>query len=311
MALHRRLFLKQVSALSAAGVGAEFLSNRLVAAEPQEPLYKISLAEWSLHRALQQGKLDNRDFAKVAKNDFGIEAIEYLNQFFQDKAKDKSYLIELKKRAEDLGVKSLLIVIDGEGRLGDADEQKRTQAVENHYKWVEAAQMLGCHSIRANTFGDGNFGERVDRAADGLRMLTEFAEKHDMNVLVENTLKSRYSSLGGFLTAVVNKVGMKHCGTLPDFAGWGRGEGVDADYRYKGVAGLMPFAKAVSARSDDFDAQGNETHTDYRQMMKIVVDAGYHGYVGIKYEGGELGEPEGIKATKKLLEQVRNELTNM
>jgi L-ribulose-5-phosphate 3-epimerase len=305
MIYHRRQFLAQASALAAAGFGATLVDRFAAGADTKEPLYKISLAEWSLHRTLNAGKLDNRDFAKVAKNDYGIAAIEYVNQFFKDKAKDRAYLAELKSRAEDNGVKTLLIMIDGEGNLGDADEAKRTRAVENHYPWVEAAKTLGCHSIRVNAASSGSYDEQLDRAADGLRRVTEFADGHEINVIVEN--HGGLSSNGQWLSAVIKKVGMKRCGTLPDFGNFHLGEGKQYD-RYQGVTELMPFAKAVSAKSHDFDEQGNETHTDYRKMMKIVLDAGYHGYVGIEYEGGTLSEPEGIRATKKLLEKVRGEL---
>lgn len=305
MTLQRREFLIQASALSAAGFGVSALGERLAAADSKEPLYKISLAEWSLHRTLKEGKLDNLDFAKVAKNDYGIGAIEYVNQFFKDKAKDKNYLAQLKQRAEDLGVKTLLIMIDNEGALGDADEQKRTRAVENHYPWVEAAKFLGCHSIRVNAASSGSYDEQLNRAADGLRRLTEFAEPYEINVIVEN--HGGLSSNGQWLSSVIKKVDRKRCGTLPDFGNFRLGEGKEYD-RYQGVAELMPLAKAVSAKSGDFDEQGNEIHTDYRRMMKIVIDAGYHGYVGIEYEGGKLSEPDGIRATKKLLEKVREEL---
>ncbi|HWB09640.1 MAG TPA: sugar phosphate isomerase/epimerase family protein [Pirellulales bacterium] len=292
---------------SAAAVGSLPLVERFAAgAEGQEPLYRISLAEWSLHRTLREGKLDNLDFAKAAKNDYGVDAIEYVNQFFKDKAGDKNYLGELKGRAQDHGVKTLLIMIDGEGDLGDADETKRKQAVENHYRWVEAARFLGCHSIRVNAASSGRYQEQLDRAADGLRRLTEFAESHEINVIVEN--HGGLSSNGQWLSEVIKKVGMKRCGTLPDFGNFDLGEDEQYD-RYKGVAELMPFAKAVSAKSHDFDDQGNETQTDYRRMMKLVVDAGYHGYVGIEYEGSKLSEPEGIRATKRLLETVREELS--
>lgn len=304
MTLHRRQFLIEASAV-AAGVGVASLSQRLLAADAKEPPFKISLAEWSLHRTLREGKLDNRDFAKTAKNDYGIEAIEYVNQFFKDKARDKAYLAELKQRAEDLDVKTLLIMIDGEGNLGDADEPRRAKAVENHYPWVEAAKFLGCHSIRVNAASGGSYQEQLDRAADGLRRVTEFAAPHAINVIVEN--HGGLSSNGQWLAAVIKKVDHKRCGTLPDFGNFHLGGGQQYD-RYQGVAELMPLAKAVSAKSHDFDSTGNETQTDYRRMMKIVIDAGYHGYVGIEYEGGKLSEPEGIRATKKLLETVRLEL---
>lgn len=304
--MDRREFVRAAAA-SAAALSAIALTNRTTAAfDGKEPLFKISLAEWSLHRTLFSGQLNNLDFAKTAKNDYGIEAIEYVNQFFKDKAKDKDYLTELKVRAADLGVKTLLIMIDGEGNLGDADEAKRKQAVENHYPWVETAKFLGCHSIRVNAASSGSYDEQLERAADGLRRLTAFAEPHGLNVIVEN--HGGLSSNGQWLSAVIKKVDMKPCGTLPDFGNFNLGNGKEYD-RYQGVKELMPFAKAVSAKSGDFDASGNETHTDYRRMLKIVLDAGYHGYLGIEYEGGKLSEPEGIRATKKLLEKVSDELT--
>lgn len=300
----RREFLKQ-SAQFAAGVGlAGWLGNTAWAAD--EPLFKISLAQWSLHRAFRNNKLDNLDFAKTSKMEFGIDAIEYVNQFFKDKANDQSYLGEMKKRAADLGVKSVLIMIDGEGALGDADEAKRTKAVENHYKWVEAAKFLGCHSIRVNAQSGGTYDEQIERAADGLRRLSEFGDQHGINVIVEN--HGGNSSNGQWLAATIKKANHPRCGTLPDFGNFRIKEGEEYD-RYKGVTELMPFAKAVSAKSHDFDEQGNETKTDYEKMMKIVLDAGYHGYVGIEYEGGKIDEYQGVKLTKALLERVREKLS--
>ena len=299
----RRSFLQQSAAtLAGAAVLPAFSA---VAADKKKSPFEISLAEWSLHRSIRSGKVNNLDFAKVSKEEFGIDAIEYVNQFFKDKAKDQAYLGELKKRADDHGVKTLLIMIDGEGRLGDPDEKKRKQAVENHFKWVEAAKALGCHSIRVNAGSGGTYDEQVQRAADGLRQLSEFGAKHGLNVIVEN--HGGLSSNGEWLAKVIKTVGLSNCGTLPDFGNF-RIRGNEWYDRYQGVTELMPFAKAVSAKSHDFDDQGNETRTDYLKMMKIVMAAGYHGYVGIEYEGGKLDEFAGVKATKKLLERVRSEL---
>jgi len=303
--INRRGFLGQ-SAMFAANMGLLGMSGERGFAGQKKPLFSISLAEWSLHRTLFDKKLDNLDFAKTAKNDFGIEAVEYVNQFFKDKAQDKAYLAEMKKRASDLGVKNVLIMIDAEGALGDADEAKRKQAVENHYKWVEAAKFLGCHSIRVNAQSQGSYDEQLDRAADGLRRLTEFGDKHGINIIVEN--HGGLSSNGEWLTSVIKKVNHPRCGTLPDFGNFNLGNGQRYDI-YKGVQEMMPFAKGVSAKSGEFDEQGNEVRIDYRRMMKIVMDAGYHGYVGIEYSGNKLSEPDGIRATKKLLERVRDELS--
>ncbi len=294
--LSRRHFL----AASAAGSLA-LTAGTSWAADKKDPPFKISLAEWSLHKALFGKQIDHLDFAKVAKEELGIDGVEYVNQFFKDKANDEKYLGEMKKRAADLGVTSLLIMIDGEGALGDADEAKRTKAVENHYKWLDAAKFLGCHSIRVNAQTDNNkYEDGMKWAADGLRRLSERAAKDKLNVIVEN--HGGLSSNGKWLAATIKSVGLDNCGTLPDF---GNFHSYD---RYQGVEETMPYAKAVSAKSHDFDEQGNETKTDYIKMMKIVLKHGYHGYVGIEYEGSKLGEKEGIIATRKLLEKCQREL---
>ena len=302
--LDRRVFLKGTAALAAATTLAS-LAGRSFGQETKAPPFQISLAEWSLHRALKEGKLDNLDFAKTAKEDYGIEAIEFVNQFFKDKAKDQAYLSELKKRAHDLGVKMLLIMIDGEGDLGDASLSKRGQAVENHYRWVEAAKFLGCHSIRVNAASSGSYEEQMFRAADGLRSLTEFADPFGINVIVEN--HGGLSSNGEWLSGTIRKVAHQRCGTLPDFGNFRVRDGEEYD-RYRGVTELMPYAKSVSAKSHEFNDKGEEVRTNYHRMMRIVVQAGYHGYVGIEYEGDKHSEPEGIKLTKTLLERVRKEL---
>jgi sugar phosphate isomerase/epimerase len=301
-----RRTLLGATAAALVGMSLEPLIGIAHALRGDKQLFKISLAEWSLHRALHGGKLDHLDFARTAKEDFGIEAVEYVNQFFKDKATDRDYIREMKRRAEDAGVLSLLIMIDGEGALGDADQKKRYQAVENHYRWVEAAKSLGCHSIRVNAQSSGSYDEQIERAADGLRRLTEFGAERDINVIVEN--HGGLSSNGAWLVAVMKRVDHPRCGTLPDFGNFHLGGDRWYD-RYKGVKEMMPFAKAVSAKSHDFDADGNEAKTDYRRMIKIVTDAGYHGYIGIEYEGSKLSEPEGIRATKRLLERVRDELS--
>ena len=302
----RRKFL----ATSAALAGAAALPAIACSQDKKEPPFKISLAQWSLHKTLFDKKLDNRDFARAAKEDYGIDAIEYVNQFWKDKARDTAYVAELKKRAEDLGVKTLLIMCDGEGNLGDSDEKKRTTAVENHYKWVEAGKELGCHSIRVNAASDRklSFEEQQKLAADGLRRLSEFAAPHGLNVIVEN--HGGLSSNGQWLAGVMKLVDRKNCGTLPDFGNFRVSDTEEYD-RYKGVDELMPFAKAVSAKTHDFNEAGDEIHTDYFKMMDIVVKKhGYHGYCGIEYEGGKLSEADGIKATKKLLERVREKLSS-
>lgn len=278
--------------------------------------FDISLAQWSLHRRLKGGEMDNLDFAAVAREEFGLSGVEYVNQFFMDKAKDRSYLGEMKKRAADNGVKSLLIMVDGEGYLGDLEASKRKKAVENHFKWMDAALLLGCHSIRVNAAGEGSREEVAKAAAEGLRGLAELGEKIGLNVIVEN--HGGYSSDGAWLSGIMQQINMPNCGTLPDFGNfciqrsdeerWEDQRCLEEYDRYLGVQQLMPFAKAVSAKSNDFDEKGNEMHTDYMRVMQTVKEAGYSGWVGIEYEGNQLSEAEGIKATKALLEKVRDAL---
>jgi L-ribulose-5-phosphate 3-epimerase len=284
-------------------VGAVALTpfSRVLAAAQPAPLFKISLAQWSLHRTLRAKEIDHLDFARVAKRDFGIEAIEYVNSFFKDKARDAAYLAEMNKRAADEGVTQYLIMCDGEGRLGDPDAALRATAVENHRKWLEAAKVLGCVTIRVNAASEGPFEEQQKLAADGLRKLTEIAAPMNLNVVVEN--HGGLSSDGKWLSGVMKMVNHPRCGTLPDF-----GNFYEYD-RYQGVADLMPFAKAVSAKSHDFDEQGNESQKDYRRLMKTVLDAGYRSWVGIEYEGSKLPEREGIARTKVLLERIRTEMS--
>jgi sugar phosphate isomerase/epimerase len=302
----RRRFLQTAATATLAASLPAAAGHALLAAQKDLP-FKISLAQWSLHKALFGKKLDHLDFAKVAKQEFGIEAVEYVNQFFKDKAKDESYLADLKKRAADQGVTSVLIMCDDEGDLGNSDDAARTKAVENHYKWVDAAKYLGCHSIRVNARSNPRLSpeEQMKLAADGLRRLTEFAARQQINVIVEN--HGGLSSNGKWLAGVMKEVNLPRCGTLPDFGNFNIGRNQEYD-KYQGVAELMPFAKGVSAKSYDFNAKGDETAIDFRRMMKIVLDAGYRGYVGIEYEGSRMSEPEGIKATKKLLETIRDEM---
>lgn len=267
---------------------------------PAKPLFTISLAQWSLHRALQKGTLDHLNFPKISKEEYGIDGVEYVSTFFKKKG-NAEYNAELLKRCTDLGVTSVLIMCDGEGALGDPDEKARGKAIENHRKWLEAAKALGCHSIRVNAQSKGTFEEQQKLAADGLRKLSELGETFGLNVIVEN--HGGMSSNGKWLSGVMKMVDHKRCGTLPDF-----GNFYEYD-RYQGVTDMMPFAKGVSAKSHDFDEKtGEEKGIDYRKMLKIVLDAGYRGRIGIEYEGERMSEPDGIRATKRLLEKIRGEM---
>jgi len=277
----------------------------------EEPRFKISLAQWSLHKALQGKKLDHLDFPKKA-TELGIYAVEYVNQFFKDKATDNAYLAEMNQRTGDLGVRQVLIMIDGEGGLAEPDNKLRTQAVTNHYKWIDAAKILGCHSIRVNAYGTSNDPKALHSSAvASLSTLASYASPLGINVIVEN--HGGFSSDGMWLKLVMKEINMPNCGTLPDFGNFCLKEGPDPagknicieEYdRYHGVEQLLPFAKGVSAKSYDFDSEGFETTIDFTRMIDLVKASTYKGFIGIEYEGSRLGEDQGILATKKLLERL-------
>jgi sugar phosphate isomerase/epimerase len=273
---------------------------------------KISLAQWSLHRAFEEGKLNADDFAAIAKNDFGITAVEYVNGFYRDKANDESFWKMMRKRADSLGVKSLLIMIDDEGDLGNPDSVARKTAVENHVKWINAAAILGCHSIRINAFGDGSKEQVQAAMVQSLKALCSYALKDSIHVLIEN--HGLYSSDGQWVAEIMKQVNMLNCGTLPDFGNWctshkwgstETGKECTAQYdRYQGVADLLPYARGVSAKSYSFNVEGEESIMDYTRLLKVVKESSFEGYVGIEFEGSGISEPDGIKATKTLLEKT-------
>ncbi|GAB4025294.1 sugar phosphate isomerase/epimerase family protein [Spirosoma gilvum] len=301
----RREFLKQFGVASAgAGLLNSVWVDSLMAAPAKKMFFEVSLAEWSLHRTLQAGKLTNMEFPAKAKTDFGISAVEYVDQFFKDKAKDQTYLSELKKRAEDLGVRNVLIMIDTAGPLADLDEAKRKQAVESHYQWIDAAKFLGCHSIRVNLRGKGTADEIAKSSVDGLGRLAEYGAKAGIGVIVEN--HGGYSSDGKWLMQVMKQINNPYAGTLPDFDNFKLSDTEVYD-RYLGVQEMMPFAKGVSAKSRDFDEQGNEVTIDYERLLQIVKKektSAFKGYIGIEYSGNRLSEDEGIRATKLLLDRI-------
>lgn len=302
--------------------------SNAAASAATELFFNISLAQWSLHRSLfgdaisswdnfgklwaespdnvLRGELKPVDFPTIAKRDYGITAVEYVNVFYFSKKNDKQFWYDLRKQCDEQGVKSLLIMCDREGNLGDTDEEARKQAVENHYGWVDAAQILGCHSIRVNAAGNGTAEEVKSAAIDGLGQLVSYSSQSGISVIVEN--HGGYSSNGQWLANVIEGVGSKYCGTLPDFGNFcieGHHGDCKEEYdKYQGVKELMPYAKGVSGKTHEFDAEGNEVNTDFVKMLQIVKDSGFTGYIDIEYEGGGLSESEGIKATKALLEKA-------
>lgn len=294
---NRRKFIRTATI---AATGLQLVSLKAVSqAFLKEIPFKISLAEWSLHKALNNKEMTNLDFPVRAARDFGIYGLEYVSTFFKDTS--TAYLSELLQITKDHQAQNVIIMVDGEGNLGDSNAAARIKSVEQHHRWVEAARFLGCHSIRVNARGEGTESQVADAAVEGLARLAEFATTVDINVIVEN--HGGYSSNGKWITGVISRVNMKNCGTLPDFGNFNISSTESYD-RYQGVKEMMAYAKGVSAKSNVFDEAGNEAAMDYYRLMQIVFESGYRGWIGVEYEGTTLSEAEGILATKKLLERI-------
>ena len=293
----RREFL---ALTSIATVGLTVTSpDCLFASARERTPFPISLAQWSLHRTLRAGRLHPLDFPEVTRSVYGLDAVEYVNTFYRDLP--AGWTGELKSRCEDTGVRSLLIMCDGEGRIGDPDPHARAVTIDNHVRWLEAASELGCHSIRVNAASEGGREEQSRLAADGLLRLAERADPYGLGVLVEN--HGGLSSDASWLAATLRAADHPRLGTLPDFGNWQLSESERYD-PYIGLSELMPLAGAVSAKSHDFGPDGEETGLDYGRLLRIVRDSGYEGWIGIEYEGPRLSEPDGIRATKALLERT-------
>lgn len=315
--MNRKTFLSQ---LSFAGVGVAALGFASCKNNPADkaasataPFFKLSLAQWSIHRAIREQGVSPYDFAKLAKG-WGFEGLEYVNQLYTDVTKSEqpeeamqNFIARSNEEAAKYGLQNLLIMIDGEGDLSSSDEEKRIQAIENHKKWIVAANSMNCHSVRLNLYGENDPALWKQNSIASLTALATFAQPYNINIMVEN--HGSLTSQADLLMEAINGTGMANCGTLPDFGNFcierGPNYSCVKEYdRYKGTTEMMPKAFGVSAKSHDFDAAGNETNTDYMRMLKIVKDSGYSGYIGVEYEGNTLSEEEGIIATRDLLLKV-------
>ncbi|MFT5861413.1 MAG: sugar phosphate isomerase/epimerase [Flavobacteriales bacterium] len=290
--------------------------KKVLTINPDGTFFKMSLAQWSLHKPIEAGTLSPMDFAKTAK-EMGFDGIEYVSSMYVPAIKEydnleeayEKILVPLKLKSEQYGVENLIIMVDNEGDLASSDPKEVARAIANHSMWIDVAEYLGCHSVRVNLFGnEDNQAAWRAQATSSLKRLSTYAQQKKINVIVEN--HGGFSSNAGLLWKTISGVSMSNCGTLPDFgnfclareggARWGAACVEEYD-KYRGVEELMPLAKAVSAKSYAFDADGNETTIDYEKMLRIVKDAGYDGYIGVEFEGDAADPTAGISATKNLL----------
>ena len=294
----------------------------IAACSTNKPAPKLSLAQWSLHRMIWEKQISPYDFAEYAHN-LGFNGLEYVNQLYPDVmlAEDKTAAIEAfvaknNELAKKYQLQNVLIMIDGEGSLSVAEEAERKKAVENHKLWIDAASAMNCAAVRVNLHGSNDPVVWNETSVQSLTELAQYGSDKNITVLVEN--HGRLSSNGKALMAVINTVNLPNCGTLPDFGNFciaddGYGSITDKNCSeiydiYQGVEEMMPKAMALSAKSFDFDAEGNETSIDYSRMLSIANKFNYQGFIGIEFEGNGLSEIEGIVATRNLV--LRNLSSN-
>ena len=293
-------------------------TNKKTPADPAPELFfDLSLAQWSLHKTIRSGTMSPYDFAKVA-SEFGFKGLEYVNGLYPDvmNSENKTTALQAfveknKALAKQYNVKNVLIMIDEEGDLSSSEEQERMTAIENHKLWIDAAHQMGCTAVRLNLHGEKEEAKWIKNSIESLSALSEYAAPFNINVIVEN--HGGKSSNANLLMQVINQVNFSNCGTLPDFGNfcmsenWGSlkdNKCNDLYAPYLGVSEMLPKAFGVSAKSYEFDANGDETILDYYKLLSIVKKGGYDGFIGVEYEGEVLSEKEGILATKRLLEKV-------
>jgi L-ribulose-5-phosphate 3-epimerase len=285
----------------------DLLKSGALLAAPQaartapERKFRISLAEWSVHRAIRSRFITNLDFPRIAREQFGIEGLEFVNQLWEAPTQD--YVRKLKSNARSTGTQPVLIMCDAEGAMGAAVREERMKAAANHYKWVDIAAELGCHSIRANMYPDpepktpAEIDAFIGYCSESFNQLCEYAKARGLNVIIEN--HGGLSSDPDIVIRLMKMVNLPNFGTLPDFGNFPK----TAD-RYAAIAKLLTYAKGVSFKCFDFDASGRETTMDMDRIMRSVLDSGYHNWVGIEYEGDRQTEFEGAQAGKRYLDRL-------
>ena len=233
----------------------------------------ISLAQWSLVDEVMKGEWKTLDFPRIAREDFGINGIEFVNTLFE--VPIASYLNRLKRNAEEYGVKMVLIMVDAEGETCTPSKEERKQTVINHRKWIDIAQYLGCHAIRTNCIGvkDIDKEEALKWSAETYNMMLEHSIPANISILIEN--HGGVSNDADWLVSLMKEVNSKYFGVLPDW----RQPGSEFD-NVGFLEKTLPYAGGMSFRnqpSDELTAK----------MIKMTYDSGFRGWYGIESSGRE------------------------
>lgn len=269
---NRRSFL-QTGVLASAAL----LSAPHAMSWPRPTENKISLATWSIVRSHRAGVWKLPDVARICREDFGIDGIEYVTGFFD--SVNYGYLQSLNRQAEEHGVENVLIMVDGEGPMVAEEKSERMQAAINHRKWVDIAGYLGCHAIRCNAFGGGptydEDPDSIQRAAESFSALVEYAREFEINIIIEN--HGGLSSDPRWLPDLCQAMDSNHFGLLPDYGNYN----LDEVNVYEAIDQAMPYAKGVSVKAG-WQPDGSHPQYDVERLLGISLESGYSGYWGIE-----------------------------
>jgi Xylose isomerase-like TIM barrel len=268
----RRDFMKKTAFFTAAGMAAPALMNKSKAlATPRMTHDDISLAEWALVDEIKAGQWKNLDFPRIAREDFDINGIEFVNSLFE--VPTSEYLNQLKKNAADHGVTMVLIMCDYEGDGCEPTAELRKQFVINHKKWIDIAHYLGCCAIRTNCRGpkDVDKKEALKWAAESYNMLLDYAIQAKISVCIEN--HGGVSNDADWMVALMKEVDNLYFGTYPDW----RRPADDFD-NYAFLEKTLPWAVGMSYRNQP-------TEELSAKMIDLSKKSGYKGWYGIESSG--------------------------
>ena len=286
----RRLFLQSMALGSmAVSVGVDLSAKN----KSNPNRFQIGIQEYTFNRLLRSGKLKHLNYPSMVKKELGIEHVEYWSRPFEGKHTDKKFVRELLRRTKGEGISNVLILVDEKHELDHEKKSERDLSVDLHKGWIDCAAQLGCDAIRVNCRMGGDPKDNLKRAVDGVGRLCEYAKGTPVKVVIEP--HGRNSQNPDWLLAVMKELDHSHAGILPDFNNFGSYD------RYSAVEKTLPYAPAVCAKALKFDDEGNEIHTDYFKMLKIVHDSEFSGVISIEFEGHGVDPIVGSRMTKKLI----------
>jgi sugar phosphate isomerase/epimerase len=241
------------------------------------------------------------DFPAFAREQYSIGLLDYVNTLLGSSRDMAGRAAELARSSAAAGVQNQVLMIDEQGLLGDPDPSRRAQSVDNHLRWWDVADAIGCRYMRVNAHSSGTDAEQLELCRDGISTLIDRGAARPSTLLIEN--HGGLSSRADWIVSLIDSLPASRCALMTDFNNFQYAPGQVYD-RYLGVQQMMPFTRVVSAKSFDFDDAGNETTIDFTRMFDIIRNFALEGAVSAEYEGSRLSEFDGAGATVELLQQL-------